>query len=510
MKEKSFNQLTRLVHFINGNKIKQLFFPLARGGKSHQHKLYHGIASGDIKKAEDISRHFFSGAKDPGAAGNRLLLELQDSLLDVLFLIDANQSGFNVVQKNYYQCYRNLFANKILAGRFQRSTSIPIAEKTIKKALRFEITDVVVELAKELRFHYGGISGNRSKWKYYQKLLEEWNAKHQAEILIEGYYLDIMCNFILSKSTKKDFSKIVDGYLNSIQTNSKLVKTFRISGYYYMLKVLKYEIINDFENVLKVSKEALVFFDTKKELVTGPMRFTFNKNLLIAYTRLRKFHLAESIAQNCFSLTISGSLNWYNTYYYLIILNFQSGNLKNTLLYWQIVSANNNFKQLPNSHAETWRIIEAVIQFFIAVGKINLNDNQKIADNFRVNRFLNEVPAFSKDKRGNNINILIFHILFLIQGKRYNEIHDRVESLRVYSSRYLRKEDMFRSNCFIRMLICLPAGHFHREAVLRKAKPFLEKLRTVPYEKADQPIEVEIAPYETLWEIVLEMLDPQH
>ncbi len=507
MNEKSFNLLNQLIHFINGNKIKQLFFPLARGGKSLQHRLYRGILSTEIKNPEDIGQRLFPGARDKTASANRLQFQLQDSLLDVLFLIDANESGFTPLQKAYYQCYRNMTAVKILLGKTERAAAIPIAERTIQKAIKYELVGIVVELARDLRNHYGGISGQRSKWKIYNRLVEEWTEKYLIESKVEGYYSDIMANFILSKSSKKEFAILVDEYLSKVESNVIAIGSFRARLFFHQLKALRYEIVNDFSNMLKVSEKALMFFNAKKELVSLSIWYAFNQNLLIANIRLRRLQTAEVVAQKCVQLSVPGTYSWYNANYLYIILCFHSNQLKKAVVLWQKAFKNQGFNQMPETQKEAWLIIEAAIHFFLLSGKVSMQTGREQAGSFRVKKFLNEVPSFSKDKRGNNINILILHILFLVQGQRYHEIHDRVESLRVYASRYLRKDDMFRSNCFIRMLICLPAGHFHREAVIRKAKPFLEKLRTVPYEKADQPIEVEMAPYETLWEIVLELLD---
>lgn len=507
MNGKSFELLLDLTGFIGRNKVKQLSFPLSKGDKSLRGRLYDGLTRGTIKSPEDIARKLFPDAKDKAASVNRLQSRLWEALLDVVFLIDANKSGFNELQKAYYQCYRDMVASKILIGRFQRSTATEVANKAIKKAIQFEISEVVIELASDLRIFYGTMEGNREKWKYYNKLLQEWNEKHQAEILIIGYFTDVMCNFIYSKSTKKEFSTVLDIYLDSIEGSLTVNSTVRSMSYYFLLKTLKFEIENDFQQLQTTSEEALRFFESRKKLSTGPIFYTFHKSLLIATTRLRKFPIAESAAVNCVKYTTPGTLNWYNSQYLTLILFLQSERFEEAWITWKKTAASAGFDKLPTANKESWQIAEAMVQFLMKSDKIQALSEEDRRKKFRITKFLNEVPAFSKDKRGNNINILVLHILFLVQGKRYNEIHDRVESLRVYASRYLRKDDMFRSNCFIRMLMCLPAGYFHKEAVLRKARPFWEKLQTVPYVKADQPIEVEIVPYETLWGITLELLD---
>ena len=52
---------------------------------------------------------------------------------------------------------------------------------------------------------------------------------------------------------------------------------------------------------------------------------------------------------------------------------------------------------------------------------------------FRINKFLNEVPIYSKDKRGSNISILIIHVFYLFINKKYDLILNRLESIKAYS-----------------------------------------------------------------------------
>ncbi len=507
MSEKGINELYRLSKIVTANKLKQLSFPLKEDQKTNLHELYRLVSAGKLTTTKEVEEFFFKELNQKEIYTTRLQRRLREALLDALFLIDATESGFSPLQKAYYQCYRNMTAVKILLGKSERAAAIPIAERTIQKAIKYELVGVVVELARDLRTHYGGISGQLNKWKIYNRLVEEWTEKYLVESRVEGYYSDIMTNFTLSKSNKKELARVVDGYLANVESRVIAIGSFRASWLYYLLKALRFEIVNDFANMLKISEEALTYFGTKKELVTVSTWYTFNQNLLIANIRLRRPHFAEAKAKKCIQLATPGSFSWYNAHYFYIILCFHANQFDKSFGLWQTALENKGFGQMPDTQKETWLIIEAAMHFFILTGKVVLPAGQTLTSNFRLNKFLNEVPAFSKDKRGNNINILILHILFLIQGKRYNEIHDRVESLRVYASRYLRKDDTFRSNCFIRLLMCLPSGHFHKAAVLRKAKPFLDKLQSVPYEKADQPIEIEIIPYETLWNIVYEMLD---
>ena len=125
---------------------------------------------------------------------------------------------------------------------------------------------------------------------------------------------------------------------------------------------------------------------------------------------------------------------------------------------------------------------------------------------FRLGKFVNEVPIFSKDKQGHNTNILILQILFLLRKGKHGDIIDRVESLKKYVSNYLRKGNTFRTSCFIKMLCQLPAGNFHSVNVQRRTKHYYDKMMGLPKEQARMDVDVEIVPYEVLWDKVLSLL----
>ena len=126
---------------------------------------------------------------------------------------------------------------------------------------------------------------------------------------------------------------------------------------------------------------------------------------------------------------------------------------------------------------------------------------------FKINKFMHEIPLFSKDKRGMNISILIIQILYSLSEKKYEETLTRIDGIEKYCSRYLKENDTFRSNCFIKMLLQLPLASFHREAVARKKEKLLKMLKDVSLEVANQTHEIEIIPYEQLWEMTISSLE---
>jgi hypothetical protein len=147
------------------------------------------------------------------------------------------------------------------------------------------------------------------------------------------------------------------------------------------------------------------------------------------------------------------------------------------------------------------------MQLLIKMGKVTeAEDSENKLRPFRINRFLNEVPHYSRDKSGRNIAILIIHVLFLFIQKKDDELDRRLDALGQYSFRYLRNDETLRSNAFIKMLQKLPDAHYHPIGIQRRVSKFYKRLTETPMNISEDSAETEVIPYEHLWEIVLELL----
>ncbi|MCB0643009.1 MAG: hypothetical protein KDC44_15275, partial [Phaeodactylibacter sp.] len=206
--------------------------------------------------------------------------------------------------------------------------------------------------------------------------------------------------------------------------------------------------------------------------------------------------------------------NYFNHNYFAILelelsLNLRcqkyQARLENYLTYYNHKQKKNIFK--PNQ--ESWALYEAYIYFLT---KAKLVDPKKLPDHiknrrFRMGKFVNEVPLYSKDKQGMNVAILFAQILIFIAERKFDSIIDRIEALRSYRYRHLRKDsEMYRSNIFIRMLETLTDNGFNRERSEWRCRQLHAKLQVPPEELPFKITEIEVIKFETLWELVLGLL----
>ena len=169
------------------------------------------------------------------------------------------------------------------------------------------------------------------------------------------------------------------------------------------------------------------------------------------------------------------------------------------------------FKVVNELDQETWRLYNGFLFLLIRSQKLLPAEVTALnQSNFRIAKWLNEMPIYSQDKRGGNIPLLILQLHFIILESKTNvdafdEVVNRTEALRKYASRNLDKtSEHFRTDCFLCLIqLLIKNWHFPKELDVA-AKPILAKMSTVVSDLLDNSFEIEIVPYERQWEWIRE------
>ena len=125
--------------------------------------------------------------------------------------------------------------------------------------------------------------------------------------------------------------------------------------------------------------------------------------------------------------------------------------------------------------------------------------------NFRVARFINDPVLYPKDQRIFTVLVVIAQMLFLIEKKSYNNAAERIDRLKSYANRQLKKEEYFRTIQFIRLLQQLVKADFQIEN-LSNVEKYYNRLIEEPFFYRGLISELEVLPYEKLWNMILARL----
>lgn len=435
----------------------------------------------------------------------KLKSKVKKSMLNALFSVDFRQFSSTAQQLAYFECQKEWAATKLLLGKSAKVAAIPLAKKVLKEAKKYEFTDLALQATSLLRQHYGNVRGDARKFEQYHKEYKYYEQVWILENFAEELYIDLIINYVNHKATNTRIFEKAKEYYHKLQQPIHQYEAYRLQLCGFLIRNMMYTSVNDYENTISICDEAIRFFESKTYDAHMPLQiFYFQK--IICYTQLKEFNKGQAAVQQCVGYVEEGNYNWFKLQELHLILALHAKEYQSAYAIFIKAVGQSQFQFLPDNIREMWKIYEAYIHYLILINQIKPKTGDKQFTSFRLNRFLNETPLYSKDKRGMNIPILIIQILLLLHKKKFNALNDKMEAVEKYCTRYLRRNDTIRSNCIIKMLLQVPAARFHPVAVNRKVKQYLDKLLTNPLDMANQTHEIEIIPYEDLWDFVIASL----
>lgn len=495
------DSIYQLVDFMDKNKIRHLE---AFKDNTRLKEFFEAVRAKKFNSDEEAAEHFFGKHPYKNVYYHRLKKQLRERLVNLLFIIEFNEST-SLINKEGHLCFKNAAAVNIMLQKFLRKAAIELAEDTIKTALKNQFTDIIFLLSRHLSYHYGTFQQDKKKFEYYNKLVDTSYELMRGEVLAERYFSEIESRKEHEKTIDNKFVLRVGEYVKTLRSFTSKHDSLRLNLMSYCVFAFYAEMSRDFLGVIKVCDEALDIFSQKRYKEHRSANFLFLQWQVSAYTILEAYSRGFQIIHKMIAATVEGTNNWFQALNKSSILNLHAKNYAIAAEFaTQALNSPNLSKQAPVV-IEQWRINEALLHYLVLRGK--LNKEALPTRDFRIKRFLNEVPAYAKDKRGRNITLIVIQMLYLLHSKDYDQIIDRVDSLKQYAYRHLQQDSTYRSNCFIKMLLQLPNSYHKRVAFERKALPFYQKLLAVPLSKAQQAPEIETIPYETLYEFICESLD---
>lgn len=502
--------LIELTGFASRNKVRHIDVM----GNEHPGKkptkiniLHDAIRDGRVKTDEDAAE--LLGMEVKSTTFRNVKNGLKRRLLNTIFFIDVKQAVYNEQQAAYFNCWREWAAVKILVAKGAHFSAMELCQKIIGISIQYEFVDLILDVTKQMRLYYGTIEGDRKKFDHYNNMYLFYEQALIAENKVEEYFCDLTVDTIRQKAAQQDVYSKAILLFPELDTYLAKFPFFRLQFLGRMIKIAAYMAMNDYHKTLAICEEGLSFFEQKKFEVKIPLS-VFLHQKLVCHLQLKQFEAGKAAAERSLGMIPDGAFNWFKNHELHFLLAMHTREYKDAYLTWSNATTHKKYQYLDDSSKEKWTLYGFFLHYLTLLGKLETPKEETKFNNFRLGKFLNQVPTYTQDKRGLNIPILIAQILFLVLKKEYDLVINRMETIEKYCARYLRQDDSFRSNCFIRMLLQLPEAGFHRAAAIRKAQKFLDKLSAMPLEIAAQPFEIEIIPYEDLWQFVLDSLGNKH
>lgn len=495
-------QLNELVSIVCRFKPSQINI-IDENNEDKANILYKLIVK-DRKISDEDAQLVLYGRKKKNTF-NKLKLRLRDKLLNMLFFIDLRGPKYSDYMKASVNCYRLMSIYFILRRFGANELAVQIGNKAIKKAVKYDITEVSYPILSEFCLYYSSEQFDQKKYTHYKELLTKVSRQQRDNHLMNDIYTDIFSHYINSRSSAKDqVLTIIEESKSEIENILEENDSFWLNRKGYLILALYYQIKGDFDRALQVCDRAVHYFSEVTPIKSMVTIVNFYVQQLQIHLNRKEFDKGHEVALKAKEAVQYYSHDWHVLSYLHFLLCMHCLKYEQAINLYLEVTQHKDFKKITPFFVESWSIFEAYAH--LVKGKIATPEKMPT---FSINRYVNNIPTFSKDKRGNNITILVAQYIFLVEKKKYDDVIDRVDALKQYVHRYLREDATLRANCFIKMLLSIVKADFHPLRAKRYAEKFVEKLHNAPQSISEQNTEIEIIPYEDLWEIILEILESQ-
>jgi hypothetical protein len=427
-------------------------------------------------------------------------------VLDYILLFEASIKSNEFINEEFYRLLKLYTAGKIILYKQQFSNATIIFKYIIDSATKHDFLDLQLYSSIELRKLYGFLKPDKKLFKFYAEKSIEIEVEFLKRLTLDQIYDKVSHDFTaiqlkdVDQFKKETLDKGVK-LLEIIKDSSSIISKTKA----YEIVSFAYTINNQLEDSINISKESISLLQQSESSPKYKIHLAY-KDIVSAYLKLKDFDSATLYLHKTLALFTQKNINYFRMKSLEYLLYAFSKDYNNLFIITLEVLNSKELKQ-HNALLEEWKLREAFVNLLIEANKIDekyLNSTKY--KKFRLNRFLNEVNHFAKDKRGINISIHVVELMHFLIRKEYDKLIDRLDALNQYTYRYLRNDSTLRSNCFIKMLLKIPEAEYHPIRTARYVSKYEKKLLQNPLEILLKSVDVEIIPFENLWEIIIEIL----
>ncbi len=492
---KDFKKLVKVVTKRGQKNIPLLFFNKDVEAIGKEMELYLRTQSGDFDTDKDASLGIYD-AEIPDHRYKMLKSRVKQKLLNHLFFLDYDDERIPETHKQEEECLRLLHFSKVLINEGEFEVSEKLINKACYLAEEAEFTFLKMSALEMLRT----IHTENCRPIHFKKTNEEIAELKELHTIEDKaketyYYYKIL----LSKSGHSR-KKNIDNVETAISDLKKLYHkygTYQIFENLYKLEMLYFQLNGDFKQMINLTQEVDQLFEAGK---INPRRFDdrHNKYMKIyAHMKSRDYSNGLQYAEKFSSDFSKASHSWFSfmEIYFLLAMHTKVYDTATHIITKVIL--NSFYDKLSDKEKEKWNIYRGYLYF--------LSPDDMLLKNYNFEQYFMEIPVFRKDYAGFNAAILILQFLNYLKEDKVAYLKKPVEELGKYVNKFCAECFSKRTKAFYKLLSTIVKCGLDIKTIKIKTKYLSTKLKDIDT-PGDVYNELEILPYEQLWDITIKYL----
>lgn len=498
--------LIDLVHYVNPQRLKRLsfFYRNSRArNQTHAGKLYNAIVAGEEWNDKKASKELFG--EEQSSHYYKIKHDLRQDLLNSVLLVDSGQKSRGDYYAGFLRCRKELYAADVLWVEGHITAAMGVLKKLLPVAISLELPDIIIPVLEHLRNFNLFYQPDKAAFDQLLEQAIEWeNIRNTAEEINKLFERVSIAYATYDVPPKEEFERYVDA-LDKISDRQPTIWTAKMIFQSCLIRSALADSEGDYTQALNVCWDAIELLREKQRIPRGTLRNTYLQIISFSIQVGSMTDGRKAVIQ-ALRLADDGDSIWFRINQYYFYLCSRTQDYQQAISLCNKIFSHPKFRRQSDLTKEGWRLIRAYLSWLVVVDPAVAN--KEALETIRLARFLNSVPAFTKDKMGFNVSVLVVQILWLLQKKKYGDARSRLTSLKRYASRHLASTaGILRTFYFIKLLAQLENANFEKSVFVRKAQPYLVSMGGLMAEDNVQSIEVEVIPYEVLYEKLLNLLD---
>lgn len=486
--------LKKLVRIIIQRKQRQYpLLDLKGDSASKENVFFRHIRRGEVNTDDDAARLLYQSSGDDDRY-RMLKSRLKQKLLNHLFFLDFTNKNKSTAEQMELECIQFLHQARIL----QFAGELKIARSLLQKALtiagRCEYTrhkihgleSLVAILSQNHQPHLFE-STAESLAESRKVFIEEESARHD--------YLLMEMMVVKSVNSRRKNMERVEKTIKKLYRQWKKTNSYNVFEYYSRLKVLFHRLTGKYEEVLPFLSEIENGSCGGMEL--NPLRIDKNKIILEkahVYLKLRSVEEGMAYMNQNESFFDIKRLEWFWFMEKNFLMALQNRDYKLAANIQENVYSNKHFENNDPDYIQRWRIYSAYLQY-AGSGNFHLvyaNDPD----------LLDKTPVYDKDYEPEQMAILILQFMYYADMKKVQEVKARRDAMKRYISNHFKENFSYRTRTLYKLLNIVAENDLDPKVIQSKTRYLLRKLPEIQV-VSDIFTEMEIIPYEHLWDMIL-------
>ncbi len=467
-------------------------------------QYYEMLKEGVLNTDLEAAAHFFDDAPT-NTNYQKLKSDVLKRLILIFFYLNVKEASEKDRKNSFYRYYFRWSVAINLLHDGASKTPHSLMKEIHEKAAFYEFTDLAQLSAEYLSEFYLNEELDPEYYEFYQAEADRYEQILHLEDEAELLYSKLASERANQRSWTQRSNEKAQAAFDQIRNQNVPIHSYRYKLCAYLIESGIFLAQNDYQKVNQLSEEAIEFFKQKPYDVMVPLQIFYYQKLL-GHIQLREYEKGRDTAQACVQYLEEGTYNWfkYQETYFLLLTH--TGKYQEAFHLLENTRSHERYSLLPENIREVWNVYTAYISL---LAKWNILSAEEQADrylSYEVEKLLDRINIYSKDKEGLNVSVQIVYLLHLIQEQAFEILSIKEEGLKKYSSRYLKNGNNARSALFLKLLLNVHLFPYETNKFKQRSHKLLEKLNEIPFDISMQSAEVEIIPFEKLWDFVLTSL----